>query len=244
MDQDPLPRGSSQVADRLAQVLDVVLELSKATVAVEAENATYITEYVIVIDVLWVWRAADRANAALRGQKFLEILLPDPVPVPQVILPRASPVLLFVLPTSNVVAWLAVRGQAHAVAATARKVLDRLHHVAVRGSIGGPPAPHVAIARLCRMLPGPAWRSSRSTAPRSMACSSCPYRSAATHCCRSQRLVSTRRSHDSTKARRDPPQFSCPFFQIYPIVRLFVRNRGQTLPHSLRGPSRSRRAGR
>jgi hypothetical protein len=67
MDQDPLPRGSSQVADRLAQVLDVVLELSKTTVAVETENATYITEYVIVIDVPRVWRAADRADAALRG---------------------------------------------------------------------------------------------------------------------------------------------------------------------------------
>jgi len=90
MDQDPLPRGSSQVADRLAQVLDVVLELSRTTVAVEAENATYITEYVIVIDVPRVWRAADRANAAGRGQKFFELLLPDRVPPAQITIPGAS----------------------------------------------------------------------------------------------------------------------------------------------------------
>jgi hypothetical protein len=80
MDQDPLTRGSSQVTDRLAEVLHVVLELSEATVAVEAKNATYITEHVIVVDVLRVGRAADRTDPALAGQKLVELLLPDPVP--------------------------------------------------------------------------------------------------------------------------------------------------------------------
>src|SRR5215211_4719306 len=49
MDQDPLPRASSQVADRLAQVVDLGLELAKATIAVVAENATYVTEQVIAV---------------------------------------------------------------------------------------------------------------------------------------------------------------------------------------------------
>jgi hypothetical protein len=68
MDQDPLPRGSSQVTDRLAEVLHVVLELSQATVAVEAKNATYITEHVIVVDVLRVGRAADRTDPPWRAR--------------------------------------------------------------------------------------------------------------------------------------------------------------------------------
>jgi len=67
MDQDPLPRGSSQVADRLAQVLDA---------AVAAENATYITERVIVVDVLRVGRAADGAGPALTGQERVEPFCP------------------------------------------------------------------------------------------------------------------------------------------------------------------------
>src|SRR5690349_9227349 len=94
MDQDPLPRGSSQVADRLAQVLNVG--------AVEAENATYITEHVIVVDVLRVGRAADGAGPALTGQEPVELLLPDPVPPPQVVLPRAAPVELAIRSAADV----------------------------------------------------------------------------------------------------------------------------------------------
>src|SRR5690606_17778428 len=37
MDQEPLPRGSLQVVDRLAKVLDAVPELAGTAVAVEAE---------------------------------------------------------------------------------------------------------------------------------------------------------------------------------------------------------------
>jgi hypothetical protein len=74
MDHDPLPRGSFQVADRLAQVVDAGRDLAEAAVAVavEAENATYITEHVIVVDVLGVRRAADRADAPLRHQEGVE----------------------------------------------------------------------------------------------------------------------------------------------------------------------------
>jgi hypothetical protein len=83
MDQDPLPRGSLQVADRLAQVIDVIFELAKPArvppVAVEAQDATYVTEHVIVVDVFGVRRAADRADAPLTGQEGVELLLPDSV---------------------------------------------------------------------------------------------------------------------------------------------------------------------
>jgi hypothetical protein len=69
MDQDPLPRGSFQVADRLGHVLDVVRELAQSAVSVEAENASYVTQRVIVLDVPGSGRAADRADAALIGQQ-------------------------------------------------------------------------------------------------------------------------------------------------------------------------------
>jgi hypothetical protein len=69
MDQDPLPRGSFQVADRLGHVLDVVRELAQSAVSVEAENASYVTQRVIVLDVPGSGRATDRADAALIGQQ-------------------------------------------------------------------------------------------------------------------------------------------------------------------------------
>src|SRR5262249_26727153 len=75
MGQDPLPRGSLQVADSLAQVIDVIFELAEATVAVEAQDATYVTEHVIVVAVFGVRRAADRAVASLTGQEGVELLL-------------------------------------------------------------------------------------------------------------------------------------------------------------------------
>jgi hypothetical protein len=73
------------VADRLAQVLDVVGELAQTAVAVEAENATYVTEHMIVVNMLGVGHATDRANAALLGQKLPKLLLADAVATPQVV---------------------------------------------------------------------------------------------------------------------------------------------------------------
>jgi hypothetical protein len=90
MDRDPLPRGSFQITDRRAQSLDVVLELTQAAVAVETENATYVTEHMIVVNMLGVGSAADRADAALLDQKLPELLLADAVATPQVVLAGAA----------------------------------------------------------------------------------------------------------------------------------------------------------
>src|SRR5439155_22432929 len=50
VDPDPVPLGSSQVADRCADLLEVVRTVSPA--AVDAEDAAYITEQMIVADTL------------------------------------------------------------------------------------------------------------------------------------------------------------------------------------------------
>ena len=83
MDRDPLPRGSFQISDRLAQSPDIILELTQAAAAVEAENATYVTEHMIVVNMLGVRHTADCADAALLGQKRLKRLLADAEATPQ-----------------------------------------------------------------------------------------------------------------------------------------------------------------
>jgi hypothetical protein len=68
MDRDPLPRGSFQVTDRLARVLEVVGEPNPAAVAVEAENATYVTEHMIVVNTLGVERAIAQTTPPSSGR--------------------------------------------------------------------------------------------------------------------------------------------------------------------------------
>ena len=78
MDQEPLPRGSLQVVDRLAKVLDAVPKLAETAVAVEAEYSAYGSGAVGVVDGLGVRRAADRAEAALLGRRLRHVHPPDP----------------------------------------------------------------------------------------------------------------------------------------------------------------------
>jgi hypothetical protein len=90
MDQNPLPRGSLQICDRLGEVLGTVPELAEAAVAVEAQYPAYPPGAVIVIEVFRVGRAADRAAPALRLEKLAELHLPHAVGPAQVAIWRPA----------------------------------------------------------------------------------------------------------------------------------------------------------
>ena len=62
-----------------AQRSVVVFDLTDRDVAVAAENPAHPTGHVVVIDVVGVGLAADRAPAALRSEKLLECLEREPV---------------------------------------------------------------------------------------------------------------------------------------------------------------------
>jgi hypothetical protein len=82
-----------------------------------------------MVNVFRVVRATDRAHPALLRQKLLNLALPDPVPVPQVILPRAPIQPLLCLHTPLVVTRLAIAAEATfagAVPGKLRKGFDRL----------------------------------------------------------------------------------------------------------------------
>nr|WP_239088128.1 hypothetical protein [Planosporangium mesophilum] len=55
-------------------MLEVVTDLTQTVVTAEAENATYVTEQMIVVNMIGVERAADRTDAALLAQKHLKLL--------------------------------------------------------------------------------------------------------------------------------------------------------------------------
>src|SRR5436305_1782454 len=74
----------------LLRLSTLSLELTQTAVAVEGENATYVTEHVIVVHTLRVGRAADRADALLLGQEGVELPSPDLVPPAQVVIARAA----------------------------------------------------------------------------------------------------------------------------------------------------------
>jgi hypothetical protein len=124
MDQDPLPRGSFQMTDRLAQVPNVVRVLTRAAVAVEAKNATYVTEHMIVVNMLGVGHAADCADAALLGQKLLKLLLTDAVATPQVVFAGTAVQAHRALAPTHVMTRLAVTAEAGSAVTVARKVLE------------------------------------------------------------------------------------------------------------------------
>jgi hypothetical protein len=73
MDQNPMPRGSLQVRDRLGQELRTVPELSETAVAVEAQYPAHPTRATIMIKVLRVARTTDGAAALLGRQHLLEL---------------------------------------------------------------------------------------------------------------------------------------------------------------------------
>ncbi|WP_239080161.1 hypothetical protein [Paractinoplanes brasiliensis] len=86
----------------------------------------------IVIDVLRVGSAADRAHPELPPQQLVEVSLPDPIARPQVVFARAAIKALPRLLPTRVVARLAVAPAAAAVITTAREVVKRLGLAAVR----------------------------------------------------------------------------------------------------------------
>src|SRR4051794_38382644 len=122
MDQNPLPRGSSQVRDRPGQPRGTVTELAKTTVAVEAEYPAHPPGAMIVVQMLRVGSPADRAHATLFGEQLVELLLPHAVALTQVVLTIAAVEPLLGLPCPGVVTGLAVGGVARAVGAVAGKV--------------------------------------------------------------------------------------------------------------------------
>jgi hypothetical protein len=73
MDQNPMPRGSLQVRDRLGQKLRAVPELPEAAVAVEAQYPAHPSGATIAIKVLRVGRAADGTAARLGRHHLLEL---------------------------------------------------------------------------------------------------------------------------------------------------------------------------
>ena len=87
MDQNPLPRGSFQVRDRLGEEIRAVPELPQAAVAVEAQYPANPAGAVIVIDVLGIRGAADGTDAPLPGEHLVEFRLADAVAPAEVILP-------------------------------------------------------------------------------------------------------------------------------------------------------------
>jgi hypothetical protein len=73
MDQNPMPRGSLQVRDRLGKKLRTVPELSEAAVAVEAQYPAHPTRATVMIKVLRVTRTTDGTAALLGRQHLLEL---------------------------------------------------------------------------------------------------------------------------------------------------------------------------
>ncbi|WP_431920740.1 hypothetical protein [Micromonospora wenchangensis] len=76
--------------------------------------------------MLRIFRATDGADAALLGQKLVELPLPDPVAATQVVLATAAVEPLPDFPRPAVVTGLAVRGIARAVSPVTGKVDHRL----------------------------------------------------------------------------------------------------------------------
>lgn len=75
MDQNPLPRGSLQICDRLGKERWAVPEPAEAAVAVEAQYPAYPPSAPITVEVFRIGRAADRAAAVLSSEELVELHL-------------------------------------------------------------------------------------------------------------------------------------------------------------------------
>ncbi len=75
MDQNPLPRGSLQICERLGQQPGVVPELAEAADAVEAQYPVHPAGAMIVVQVLRVLDTTDGAAAALGRRQLVELRL-------------------------------------------------------------------------------------------------------------------------------------------------------------------------
>jgi hypothetical protein len=79
MDRDPLPRASFQVADRVAEEVGPVLELTEAAVAVETEYAAHVPGRVVMVNMLRGRPHRRSRNAALPSEEAVELRLRDPI---------------------------------------------------------------------------------------------------------------------------------------------------------------------
>ncbi len=134
MDQNPLPRGSSQVCDRPGQGVEVVLELAETAVAVEAEYPADPSGAMIVVQMFRIGTPADRAHVALLGQELLELLLPDPVATTQVVLTTTAVEPLPRFLALLVVARLAVSAVTTPPGPIAREVVKHFRLAACRAT--------------------------------------------------------------------------------------------------------------
>ena len=132
MDQNPLPRGSLQVRDRLGEDVRTVPELPQTAVAVEAQYPAHPAGAMIVVEVLGVGGSADGAAAALSCQQFVELHLPDAVTTPRVMLPRPGVPSLLAGLAARVVAKLAGEADAAGQPVGTAEVVQRLHRTTVR----------------------------------------------------------------------------------------------------------------
>jgi hypothetical protein len=73
MDQNPLPRGSFQIRDRFGEQLRALLKLPEPAVAVEAQYPAHPAGATIVIKVLRVGSATDRAPTLLCRHHLVEL---------------------------------------------------------------------------------------------------------------------------------------------------------------------------
>ncbi|RAO42970.1 hypothetical protein GAR06_04857 [Micromonospora saelicesensis] len=134
MDQSPLPRGSSQVRDRPGQPHGTVTELAKTTVAVEAEYPAHPSGAMIVVQMLRVGTATDRADPALLGQELLKLFLAHAVSAPQVVLARPTVQAKLALLALRIAARFAVSAVTSTAGAIPWKVIEGLGGAAVGAS--------------------------------------------------------------------------------------------------------------
>ena len=76
MDQNPLPRGSLQVRDRLGEDVRTVPELAQTAVAVEAQYPAHPAGAMITVEMPRIGRTADGTAAALGGHQLIELDAP------------------------------------------------------------------------------------------------------------------------------------------------------------------------
>src|SRR5688572_29815174 len=105
MNQNPLPRGLLQIVDRIAHGSDVVLELAKTAVAIEAKNATDLVGGMVVVHMFRIRRAADPTPTALSQDDPTNFLVGDPIALLQVVVPVPTVVSYLALPATLVMAW-------------------------------------------------------------------------------------------------------------------------------------------
>jgi hypothetical protein len=70
---------AGEVSSRSYNSFFIVIELAQRDVATEAQNAAYATGFVVVVDVVDVRLAADRAAASLRCEESVEVFEREPV---------------------------------------------------------------------------------------------------------------------------------------------------------------------